>query len=345
MSSIEVSDLQLRRSARFALGPVSLSIASGDRVALVGPSGCGKTTLLRCLAGLERPDAGTIRIGDQVATDGKSIRLDPSARGLGVVFQDGALWPHLDAVGHLRFVAPDLDAAGARALLAEVGLHEHADRRPGSMSGGEQQRLAIARALAGKPRILLLDEPLHSVDVHLRDELCALITKLADEHGLTLIVVTHDRGEALALADEFIVLDAGKVVETGPAHEILEAPRSAFGARFLGGAACITLRVSPDGSVETPFGPLHDWEGESREFDLAVLPCDVSIVDAPEPTPPQPERTAKVVRAGPSLDGSGQWIATLELPGITFRAPCARGLRPGSEVQVRLETIRAFDRD
>ncbi|MGA0058767.1 MAG: ABC transporter ATP-binding protein, partial [Planctomycetota bacterium] len=194
MQSLDVDQLQFRHPhGDFRLGPLDLHLPAGSRTALVGPSGCGKSTLLRLLAGLERPTSGTISIGGRVVADGPHERVSPAERKIGFVFQDGALWPHLDAVGHLRFVQPRLGDAEAVALLDRVGLADRARHRPAALSGGEAQRLSLARALAHEPEILLLDEPLGAVDVHLRDELALLVADVARDRKLTLVVVTHDR--------------------------------------------------------------------------------------------------------------------------------------------------------
>ncbi|MEY4674250.1 MAG: hypothetical protein RL148_2034 [Planctomycetota bacterium] len=299
MSSVALSALTLHRKAGFRLGPVSLAIAAGQRVALVGPSGCGKTTLLRLLAGLERAASGTISFDGRLATDGNRLVLPPQDRGIGFVFQDGALWPHLDAAAQLRFVDRGLTAAGAAALLARVGLAGKDHRTVDSLSGGERQRLALARALAGSPRMLLLDEPLHSVDVHLREELALLIRSVAEERGLTMVVVTHDRGEALAMADQLVVLQSGTVVESGPAAELLHQPRTAFAAAFLGGAACHDLVAESPMRARSAWGSFELPRGASATSHRhVVLPGDVRL----DPAGPVQGRVLQVLPAHGGLE-------------------------------------------
>ena len=281
--AVSVQNLQCRRGA-FELGPVSLDVAAGERLAIVGPSGSGKTTLLRCLAGLERPDAGEIRVGDEVVervSGADAVHLPPARRNLGLVFQDGALWPQMTALQHLQFAAPGLRRNDAKALLERAGMLEQANKKPARMSGGEAQRLGLLRALAPSPQVLLLDEPLRSVDVHQRDGLVLLLRSMCEERQITSILVTHDRDEALALADRLIVMRDGSVVEQGTSIELLEQPRTAFTAAFLRGAAC--LPAMPDGpdQVRTAFG-CHDAptggggatsaQGELR---LVVFPGEV----------------------------------------------------------------------
>jgi iron(III) transport system ATP-binding protein len=276
--SVTVADLAFSRPG-FALGPLSFAVPAGGRLAIVGPSGSGKTTLLRCIAGLERAAAGTIRIGDRTVADA-STNVPPDRRGVGLVFQDGALWPHLTALQHLTFAAPGLARGEARTLLARAGLAAHAHKKPAALSGGEAQRLGLVRALAPAPGVLLLDEPLRSVDVHLRDALVLLVRQLADERALTTILVTHDRDEALALATDLVVMHDGQLVEQGPALTLLQQPQTAFTAAFLLGAAC--LPATANGShVDTPFGALpRPAGGATGDVRLVVLPGEARAVAA-----------------------------------------------------------------
>ncbi len=272
IQSVTVEGLRLQRPG-FQLGPLSFTVPARGRFAIVGPSGSGKTTLLRCVAGLDRPDAGTIRIGELVVTGGRT-NVEPDRRGVGLVFQDGALWPHLTALQHLTFAAPGLARADAMALLERAGLAAHAAKRPAKLSGGEAQRLGLVRALAPAPDVLLLDEPLRSVDVHQRDALVLLVRGLADERELTTILVTHDRDEALALATDLLVLHDGQLVEQGPALQLLQQPATAFTAAFLLGAACLPAAPNGSGGVATPFGPMPRPAGEIADVRLVVLPGD-----------------------------------------------------------------------
>ncbi len=322
---IELQDLTLARAHGFTLGPLTLSIPAGQRTALVGPSGCGKTTLLRLIAGLERPTRGRILLGGRVASDGASLPIEPRARQLGFVFQDGALWPHLDATAHLRFCDPSLSVDAARQALAQVGLEGHATQRPHQLSGGEQQRLALARALVGSPRTLLLDEPLHSVDVHLRDSLALAIRALAQARGLTTVVVTHDRDEALAIADHVVVLRAGQMVEAGLATDLLREPRTAFGAAFIAGASCLPAVRGADGRLRTPFGEFAAPDAE-QTFVLALLPGDAAI------TPGGPARGI-VLQVLPQLGGAA---AKVQLDGRTLTVAATPGLLSGAEVALAL---------
>ncbi|HLU39079.1 MAG TPA: ATP-binding cassette domain-containing protein, partial [Planctomycetota bacterium] len=196
------------------------------------------------------------------------------------------------------------------------------------LSGGERQRLALARALAGAPRLLLLDEPLHSVDVHLRDELALLIRSIADERRLGLVVVTHDRRDAFALATEIVVLHAGRVVESGPATRLAQEPQTAFAAAFLAGATCIPLPAAKDGRVVTPFGEL----AAPRSGDglvLALLPGDLRIAAPGEGT-----AVGRVLRVVPDPLGL---LATVQVGPHVVQAACGREVvRRGDRVELAL---------
>jgi ABC-type polar amino acid transport system ATPase subunit len=219
---IELDGLTKRLGARTLLGGVSLRVDAGEAVAIMGPSGAGKTTLLRCLVGLERADAGTVRVGADVLAPGApdfARTLARVRRRVGLVFQQWHLFPHLTVVDNVTlapiYVAGRARADAerdARALLARVGIAARADARPHELSGGEQQRAAIARALALAPEALLMDEPTSALDGERVDELVALLRGLGDE-GLALLVVTHDEAFARALARRVITLRDGALID------------------------------------------------------------------------------------------------------------------------------------
>lgn len=328
--SVVVQDLRLQRGA-FALGPVSFAVPAGGRLAVVGPSGSGKTSLLRCLAGLERPDTGTVTIGDRLVA-GPGVNVPPDRRGVGLVFQDGALWSHQTALQHLRFAAPGLSADAARALLDRAGLGHLAARKPGAMSGGEAQRLGLVRALAPEPSVLLLDEPLRSVDVHQRDGLVLLVRELADERHLTTILVTHDRDEALALATDLVVLHQGHLVEQGPALQLLQAPQTAFTAAFLAGAACLPTTPGAAGAVQTPFGPFPRpaAAGDANDLRLVLLPGDAAVAATAGPgTAP--------ARALASLPGPNGFVVKAALGDQLVQAHADTPVAPGAALSLVLQ--------
>ena len=217
-AALVVTNVTKRFGSHLAVESVSLQVAIGDAVVILGPSGCGKTTLLRLVAGLETPDSGEISLnGTKVAGLGRSM-VPPHQRGIGFVFQDLALWPHLTVWKNLEFVLGSVKTARAdraeriHQALNLVRIEPLSARYPHELSGGEQQRVALARALVGQPRLLLLDEPLSSLDPELRTTLRAELTRLQRDLGVTMVYVTHDRDDAAALADDVVEMRAGRIV-------------------------------------------------------------------------------------------------------------------------------------
>ncbi len=275
--TLRVSELRFERKA-FALGPLDLEAQGGRMVVLIGPSGGGKTTLLRLLAGLEAPSHGSITLGDRLLS-GEGAFVPAAARRVGFVFQGLALWPHMKALAQVRF-AGRCSKKEATELLLRAGLPASLHKRlPGSLSGGEAQRLAIARALAGAPQLLLLDEPLRSVDPHLREDLQRTLRSLAREGQHPTICVTHDREEALALADDLVVLAGGRILERGQPNELCRRPRHAFTARFLLRAEILPLQgLGPKRGC--PLGSFSVPDGVQGEAALALLPGDLRLSQA-----------------------------------------------------------------
>lgn len=253
MAGVELHGVSVRyASGAVGLADVDLRIADGEFLALVGPSGSGKTTLLRAIAGFLTPTSGRIRIGERVVA-GEGALVPPEHRGLGMVFQQHAVWPHWN-VG--RNVEYPLRRAGVpkaqrrervEEALDRVGLAGYARRDPATLSGGQRQRVALARALVARPSVLLLDEALSALDEPLRDRLRLELRTLTRELGLTVVHVTHDRAEALALADRVAVLDTGRVQQIGTPEALVTRPESAFVAEFLSDATLVTGTLDASG--------------------------------------------------------------------------------------------------
>lgn len=220
-----------------ALQPTTLEIAPGRMTALLGPSGCGKTTTLRIIAGLEAPDEGRVLLGGRDVT-----RVPPNRRGLGMVFQSYSLFPHMTVGDNIAFglrmaCVPNAEiAARTAAMLALVRLPHVQDRYPRQLSGGQQQRIALARALVTNPAVLLLDEPLAALDRHLREEMQFELRRIQKSLEITTLIVTHDQEEALTMSDHVVVMDDGRVVQSGTPTDVYERPRTRFVAEFLGTA-------------------------------------------------------------------------------------------------------------
>jgi iron(III) transport system ATP-binding protein len=251
-----------------AVDGINLHIPSGQIFTLLGPSGCGKTTTLRCVAGLEKPDEGEIRLfGEPVVSTKERLFAPPHARQIGMVFQSYAIWPHMTV---FQNVAYPLKGKGysrreirkrALSALDKVGLEGLAERPAPNLSGGQQQRVALARAIAGDPKILLLDEPLSNLDAKLREEMRGQIRALQRKLGITTVYVTHDQVEAMALSDTIAIMDKGRVMEVGTPRDVYLLPRSRFAAQFIGLTNVLPARwerMEGEGlaRLKTPFASL-----------------------------------------------------------------------------------------
>ena len=308
---LRVEDVTVPFDGRPALDGASLDVSPGETMTVLGPSGSGKTTLLRVIAGLQAPDHG------QVVLDGQDLAgVPPHRRGIGLVFQDHALFPHRDVAGNVSFGLrmrgdqPAEVAERTAELLELVGLTGLEHRSVGTLSGVEQQRVALVRALAPEPRLLLLDEPLGSLDRRLRDRLLEDLARLFDELSLTAVYVTHDQTEAFTLGDRVAVMRAGRVVQVATPDELWAQPADEDVARFLG------LANVHDGSITRP---------EGVTVRTAAAGGDGTV--------------EKVVRTGPlvrllvRLDGGG----TLEAVAASLDHP-----RQGDRVDVEIDPQGIF---
>ncbi|HXF86369.1 MAG TPA: ABC transporter ATP-binding protein [Anaerolineales bacterium] len=292
MTTLEVRNLVKKYPGASypAVNDVSFELANGEILALVGPSGCGKTTTLRLIAGLERPDAGIIRLNDRiVASD--SVFVPPEQRGVGMVFQDHALFPHLTVYENVAFGLrgrkPDEIRTTVGEMLHLVGLLSFSKRYPHELSGGERQRVALARALAPRPVLLLMDEPFSSLDADLRADVREHVRGILKAMRATVIFVTHDQEEALYMGDRLAVLQKGYLEQIGTPEEIFHDPRTRFVAEFMGDSDFLSGKVVP-GGIQT---------------ELGLLP---QVVDLPLSTPVEIALRADDV--GFQMDGSGNSV-------------------------------------
>jgi iron(III) transport system ATP-binding protein len=331
-----------------AIDRVDLQIEPGETMALLGPSGCGKTTLLRAIAGLERPDAGEIVVGGRIVT-GPGIHVAPERRRVGMVFQDVALFPHLSvaeniAYGIARQPAPERQAR-VDELLEMVGLAGAAATRPHELSGGMQQRVALARALAPRPTVVLLDEPFAGLDMPLRTQLRADVRQVLAVAGTTALFVTHDQADALTIAERVAVMRRGRIDQVGSPERIYAEPATPFVATFVG-IGNLVPTVIAGGVATTPLGSVRVGPMPNGHGLVLVRPehCDLLPADTGRAT----DRSASGTIVSRRFAGSELLyeVAIAELPSTLWieAGPLARRLEIGAQVRasLRIDETVAF---
>ena len=306
-SSIEFRNVSKLYGDVAAVRDVSFAIAARTLVTLLGPSGCGKTTILRMIAGLELPSAGTIRIGEADVT-----KVPAAERDVSMVFQSYALFPHMDVLANVSYglAVSRMPKAQARekanAALATVGLTGLGERLPSELSGGQQQRVAVARALVLEPAVLLFDEPLSNLDARLRRQMREEIRDLQQRLGLTVVYVTHDQSEALAVSDRIIVMDKAVIAQEGAPRELYAQPKDAFVAGFMGEANRVrgTLKRRDATEGDVALGPLTialPHRGlAAGEIDVAIRPEAIRL--EPPGTSPLEGVVRKAAYLGPTME-------------------------------------------
>ncbi len=264
---------------------ISLEVEKGHLLALLGPSGCGKTTTLRMIAGLEVPDYGEIWIDGILASSSQKIAMSQKERHIGMVFQDLALWPHMTVYENIEFglKAKGLPKNERRekidAVLSKVNMQKYAKAYPARLSGGQQQLIAIARAIVTEPKLLLMDEPLSNIDVKLRENIRREIKRIQRETQITTIYVTHDQEDAFLLADKVAVMNAGMLEQIGSPEEIYSFPASLFVAGFVGESNVVPVKIVGKDMILTPWGKfVSDTKGhEGGNAFLFFRPHQIKI--------------------------------------------------------------------
>jgi ABC-type Fe3+/spermidine/putrescine transport system ATPase subunit len=280
-AQLECRQLNKTLGGKRVLADLNLDVREGEVVSLLGASGSGKTTLLRMISGLLNPDSGSISIGGTVVWSERET-VSPENRRIGMVFQDYALWPHMTVAGNLGFglTARGLSAQQAADRIAHAleltQLGALADRYPSELSGGQQQRVAIARCLAARPRLMLFDEPLSNLDAALRDDLRTDMMRLVREAGTTVVYVTHDQAEAMAVSDRIAVMRSGVITQFDTPKKIYDAPATAFVASFIGGFSLLPGKAGngifrPALATETQLGTHSALSGDAM---LVIRPED-----------------------------------------------------------------------
>jgi spermidine/putrescine transport system ATP-binding protein len=338
--ALRIIGLSKRFDRTWAVDGVDLDVRPGEFFSLLGPSGCGKTTLLRMIAGLEHPTSG------HVTLDGHDLtRLPAHVRTVNTVFQNYALFPHLDVFENVAFGLrrQHVRRAELRRRVQEalelVRLAEFARRRPVTLSGGQQQRVALARALVLRPSVLLLDEPLGSLDAKLRKQLQTELTTLQQQVGITFVLVTHDQEEALGLSDRIGVMHAGQIVQVGTPHTIYNEPATPFVADFLGVSNLLTAEVAADGVLRIGEFPLR--------VTAEVRPGRATVMMRPERVEIEPYHEGggenllpamveRVVNAGPATRVMTRLATGATLEVLVHNNGAAFAYPQGTPVQVRV---------
>ncbi|MCO7218503.1 ABC transporter ATP-binding protein [Klenkia sp. PcliD-1-E] len=320
-----------------AIDDVTITVDPGDFVVLLGPSGCGKTTLLRAIAGLETPDSGEVRISDRtVYSSAQGVEVPPERRDISMIFQSYALWPHMTAFKNVAYplqsrrgrkVGKDEIARRVRQALELVGVGELEGQYPGQMSGGQQQRIALARALVNNDDLVLFDEPLSNVDAKVREQLRFELVSMQRELGFSALFVTHDQVEAMELAHKIAVLDRGKVVQYGTPQEIYRRPATRYVAGFIG-----AMNESPgqvvgvDGdavTVQTEHGRVTGRAHETRhavgDRVAALWRPEHGALHPEEPT--APNRWPGAVKAGLFVGSHTEYVVTLAGGDVRLWSP------------------------
>jgi iron(III) transport system ATP-binding protein len=348
---LEIRNLSRVFSGLPVVDDVSLSVMPGQVTCLLGPSGCGKSTTLRLIAGVDRQDGGAVAIDGEIMSDSR-VHLPPEARGIGMMFQDFALFPHLDVAGNVGFGLKGGRAEvrdRVAALLERVGLAGFERKYPHELSGGEQQRVALVRALAPEPRVMLMDEPFSGLDNRLRDGIRDATLEVLKEEGAAVLLVTHEPDEAMRMADEIALMRAGRIVQRGAPYNIYNAPVDLAAAAFFSDVNVI--RGHSHGALtETPFGAfLTPGHPDGAEVQIAIRPQHLKIDfdragRGPNPTPTDGAPARGVVRRARFMGRESLVELAMDFDGSLLRAsvPAVFLPKPGTPLWVMLRRDRCF---
>jgi iron(III) transport system ATP-binding protein len=339
-AGVEFRQIVKRYGRSTAVDGVSFTVASGTLTTLLGPSGCGKTTVLRMIAGLETASEGTILIDNEDVT-----ALSATERDVSMVFQSYALFPHMSVLENVCYglrrsgIDKATAATRGREALLQVGLEGFDQRQPSELSGGQQQRVAVARALVLQPSVMLFDEPLSNLDARLRRQMREEIRELQQRLRLTVVYVTHDQQEALAVSDRIIVMNRGRIEQDGAPRDLYERPATAFVANFMGESNRVrgVVRRLDEAQVAVKVGDadiiMPTGGAKAGETDIAVRPETITVDTAPGPKGSLPGRVVKATYVGTHME------YTVETAAGTLFAICPKVERPqaiGDQVALTL---------
>jgi iron(III) transport system ATP-binding protein len=286
MSTVTIRNVTKSFGGNVVLKEFNETFGDGEFVTLLGPSGCGKTTMLRIIAGFEKPTAGEVYIDEQLVSGGNTF-VPPEKRGIGMVFQSYAVWPHMNVFENVAYPLQiqkkpkEKIREAVTRVLETVHLSQYAERLPSQLSGGQQQRVALARALVAEPRLLLLDEPLSNLDAKLRESMRFEIKEIQQRTGITVVYVTHDQTEAMAMSDRIFLINRGVVQQCGTPQEIYNRPANQFVADFLGKVDFFKGEVS-DGRIVFPAmdGQALPYGGDrAGKVEVAIRPENIFVTE------------------------------------------------------------------
>jgi multiple sugar transport system ATP-binding protein len=336
---LEIENLTKEFGDLVAVDDVSMTIGDGEFVTFVGPSGCGKTTTLRCVAGLEVPTSGTIRIDGEDITD-----ASPQERGTAFVFQDYALYPHMTARKNMSFALEDTEMSSEKiqesveSTAEMLGIDNHLDQKPGELSGGQQQRVALGRSIVRDPRVFLLDEPLSNLDAKLRIQMRAELQQLHREIGSTTIYVTHDQEEAMTMSDRIAILNDGRLQQIAPPEVAYSQPANQFVGGFIGSPSMNFFDSTlVDGTVETPGFSVPAPDGAPEgEVTLGIRPENIEL---------RKDNDGHTKASVAVFEQVGSFnIVHLDIPGlddeVVAQVPGAQHFEPLDTVAMHVDTDR-----
>ena len=348
---LDIKDISKSFGGRDVVDHVSLSVMPGQVTCLLGPSGCGKSTTLRIIAGVERQDSGSIHVDGQLVCD-TVTRVPPEGRSIGLMFQDFALFPHLNVAENVGFGlkgGAKRNRSRIKTLLDKVGMTRLMNAYPHELSGGEQQRIALARALAPQPKVMLMDEPFSGLDDRLRDDIRDETLAVLKDEGAGVLLVTHEPGEAMRMADEIALMRDGRIVQQGAPYNIYNAPKDKEAASFFSDINVIKGKVQ-GALTDTPFGQfLTPGFADGTNVDIVIRPQHLKIDfdrqgRGPNPTPMEGTPARGTVKRARFMGSDSLVEFAMDYDDTTLKAliPSVFLPQPGTQLWIMIRRDRCF---